>query len=125
MLCLVQFFPPYQDGHKNTNHSKLNDNTCADFMALRNWDGALCDYEKKRYCCFKVHFHKCCQGPGSAYVQMLNWGGSESTLMYTVLVRIHKSFQKFNALANFWSWFWWDNELLIYESRLNKCSSCL
>ena len=31
-------FSPYQDGHKNTNHSKLNDSTCADFMALRNLD---------------------------------------------------------------------------------------
>ena len=32
------FFSPYQDGHKNTNHSKLNDSTCADFLALRNLD---------------------------------------------------------------------------------------
>ena len=42
MLCLVHFIlvflSPYQDGYKSTNHSKLNDSTCADFMALINLD---------------------------------------------------------------------------------------
>ena len=32
------FFFPYQDGHKDINHSKLNDSTCAGFMALGNLD---------------------------------------------------------------------------------------
>ena len=34
LLCLVQ--SSYQDGHKSTNHSKLHDSRCADFMALIN-----------------------------------------------------------------------------------------
>ena len=36
MHC-VSSFSPYQGGHKNTNHSKLNYSTCAD-LALRNLD---------------------------------------------------------------------------------------
>ena len=38
LLCCVlcSFFSTYQDGHKSTNHSKLNDSTCADLMILIN-----------------------------------------------------------------------------------------
>ena len=37
MPCAASF-SPHQDGHKNTNQSKVNDMTCADFLALRNLD---------------------------------------------------------------------------------------
>ena len=37
------FFSPCQDGHKNTNHSELNDSLCVEIMALRNLD----NYQKE------------------------------------------------------------------------------
>ena len=69
--------------------------------------------------CFKVNFHRSCRARGSASIQMQNYKGSKSTLMHTVLVRIHSSFQKVNARASFWRWFWW--KLLIYKNRSQKC----
>ena len=128
------FFSPYQDGHKNTNHSKLNDSTCADFMALRNLDNyqeevdprtfhhlrwsSLWLWHKKVAVVLKYTFTNVA-GPLDLLVYKCN---TEETLK---VPRVHNSFQKVNTLANFWSWFWWNNEFLIYKSRSYKCSSSL
>ena len=119
MSC-AGFFPPYQDGQKTINPSKLNDN----FMALINSDNYQEEVDLRTFhcirwgslrlsqigsSCFKVHFHRCCRAPGSA--SFSNWRGCESTLIYTVLVCVHNHFKKVNTLANFWSWFCWNKEL--------------
>ena len=122
-----------QDGLKSTNHAKLNDSPCASFYGsnkcrqLQRKTGSknsepskmklFGSMSRKGNNYFKVHFHRCFRAPRSASVEMSIWGGSKSTLMYMILARIHDSFQKFNAVANIWNWFWWNNELWIYKNR--------